>query len=426
MSKTFSITTLGCKLNQYDSSLIAAQLAEMGLEQAPPGEMADLVIVNTCTVTDRSDKKCRNLIRQGARRSKAGRVIVTGCLADAGRDELLAMPEVMAVFGNEEKGSLAGAALSLGREQSGIRVIPQKPLSTTPLPFRHTRGFLKIQDGCDNSCSYCIIPSVRGRARSRPSDEIIEHARALIESGCPELVLTGITIGNYDREGITLAGLVRRIIALEGNFRVRITSIEPHHVTDAMLDLFSDEKVCDHLHLPIQSGSDRILRLMNRPYSLSDYERIIERIHGRYPDLAIGTDLIIGFPGETETDFMESLNAVKRSGYSYVHQFTYSPRAGTPASAMRQQAGHEELHERARRLRETAAETGLAYRRRFEGRTLSCVIEKNRKRPGHTAVSGNYLKLSLGENAMANPRTGAISPVTMTKAGFPLSEGVPA
>ncbi len=425
MSKTFSITTLGCKLNQYDSSLIAARLAEMGLRQAAAGETADFVIVNTCTVTDRSDKKCRNLIRQGARRSKTGRVIVTGCLADAGRDELLSMPEVLAVFGNEEKGSLAGAVLSLGEGSSDISNIPQKALSITPLPYRHTRGFLKIQDGCDNNCSYCIIPSVRGRARSRPLEEIITHARTLIEAGCPELVLTGITIGYYNWEGVTLAGLVQRITALEGKFRVRITSIEPHHVTDHLLDLFSDERVCDHLHLPIQSGSDRILRLMNRPYAVADYERIIERIRDRHPLLALGTDLIIGFPGESETDFMESENAVKRFGYSYVHQFTYSPRAGTPASAMRQQAGHEELHERSQRLRETAAETGLAYRRQFEGRPLSCVIEKNRKKPGHTAVSSNYLKLSLGEDNSIKTLTGTISPVKMTKAGFPFSEGVP-
>ena len=202
-----------------------------------------------------------------------------------------------------------------------------------PLPFRRTRGLLKIQDGCDGKCSYCIVPTVRGLPVSRDFNEVLVHARKLIDSGCPELILTGITIGKYIYRDKSLPHLVKEISEIEGNFRIRITSIEPNHVTDEFISLLSMDKVCSHVHIPLQSGSDNILKSMNRPYSYSDYMSVIEKIKNKDADIAIGTDVIIGFPGETEEDFCLTLEAVKEAGFSYVHQFTFSPRSGTPAVA---------------------------------------------------------------------------------------------
>jgi threonylcarbamoyladenosine tRNA methylthiotransferase MtaB len=415
MDKTFSIKTSGCKLNQYDSSLIAGDFLRNGWEAVPFGESADIVIINTCTVTDRSDKKCRNLIRQGARFSRSGTVIVTGCMVDADLTGISAMPEVRAVFRNREKELIFRNVNSL---ITGITLPVSEtidPLHRSPLPFGHTRGYLKIQDGCDNSCSYCIIPSVRGKGKSRPFPEVIDHGRKLIESGCPEIILTGITTGGYSSGGKALPDVVEALADLEGNFRVRITSIEPVHVTPHLLDLFSHRKVCAHLHLPIQSGSDRILQRMNRPYSLPAYMGIIAGIHEKYPDLAIGTDIIIGFPGEEDTDFQASLDAINNCGYSYVHQFSFSPRTGTPAASMDNPLTPDTIAERSQAMRAIADKNASAYRQRFIGKPLECVIEKNRSNGKFTAVSSNYIKLTLSDSPENEIKRGTIAMATLER-----------
>lgn len=421
MANTFSIKTLGCKLNQYDSALIAAGLIGRGWRARDFGEPADAVIINTCTVTDRSDRKCRNLIRQGARTAAAGGVIVTGCMAQSNPSSLLAMPEVLAVFGNDDKAHLAERIESLiaGVLPSG----DQARAEELPLPYHHTRGYLKIQDGCDNSCSYCVIPSVRGRARSRPLEEILRHARALIDAGCPEIILTGITIGGYRSDGADLAAVMESLVMLGGSCRFRVTSIEPRDVTERLVDVMSDSRVCAHLHLPLQSGSDRILRLMNRPYAMGEYRDKVEMIRKGLPGIAIGTDIIVGFPSETEEDFAESLAAVSGFGYSYVHQFSFSPRAGTPASRMDGVVAPALVGERSLRLRVLAAEQALRYRREFEGRQLECVVEIDRRDGACTAVSSNYLKIRLENSEKTRRHAGGIAPVSLTHAGFPLSEG---
>ncbi len=414
MPKTFSIKTLGCKLNQYESSLIASRLTDRGWRAVPFGETADLVIINTCTVTDRSDKKCRSYIRQGARFAAGGRVIVTGCLAENRPEELAAMGEVLRVFGNTGREDL----IAFAGEAAGIQEV--RPLSAegeSPLPFFHTRGFLKIQDGCDGSCSYCVVPSVRGLPSSRPLPEIREHARRLAEAGCPELVLTGITIGKYLWEGRDLASLVRELLTLDGVFRIRITSLEPRHVTPALREVFSSERVCRHLHLPLQSGSDRILSLMNRPYSAAEYRRVVRDLKEQVPRLALGTDIIIGFPGETAADFGESLRLAEECEFSYVHQFTFSPRTGTPAASMEYGLSRGELEERGRRMRELSAAMGLAYRQGFVGEVLPSVIEKNRGGEGYTAVSDNYIKIHLPDTPGVAVQSGRIVPVLLREAG---------
>ncbi len=412
MSKTFSIKTLGCKLNQYESSSIAHHFLSRGWSPVDFGVTADAVIINTCTVTDRSDKKCRNLIRQGARSATSGKVIVTGCMADARRDELLAMSEVAAAFTNSGKSSIVGYAEEMLEPGATISESSGQGVDA-PLPYLHTRGFLKIQDGCDNSCTYCIVPSVRGRASSRTFDVVVDHARKLIDAGCPELVLTGITIGGYNSGGRTLADIVKAITDLEGRFRVRITSIEPDHVTPGLAEMFSHPRVCPHIHLPLQSGSDRILSLMNRHYDRSKYMESVARLRKIQPDLAVGADLIIGFPGESDDDFADSLSMVREAEFAYVHQFTFSPRAGTPAASMAQTVRPDEIALRAKRLRETSLDYALRYRRRFVGQILESVVEKNRGNDGYTAVSGNYIKISLEDSAEARRYRGKLAPVML-------------
>ena len=411
MPRTFSIKTLGCKLNQYESSLMAHRFLSRGWEPVDFGQAADAVIINTCTVTDRSDKKCRNLIRQGARFARGSGVIVTGCLAEARRDELQAMPEVAAAFDNSGKDDIVTRIETL---LDGDTVRESGADETdAPLPYLHTRGFLKIQDGCDNSCSYCIVPSVRGRARSRDFGGILDHARKLVDSGCPELVLTGITIGNYSHDGRDLAGLVEALAALKGDFRIRITSIEPNHVDARLAALLAHPRVCPHLHLPLQSGSDRILSLMNRPYTRRDYLRAVETLRNANPGIAIGADIIIGFPGEEEDDFRQSLDMVGEAGLAYVHQFTFSPRSGTAAAGMTGRIAARETGERGTRLREAALERALAYRRGHVGAVLASVVEKNRGGSGYTAVSGNYIKIALEDSEITRLSRGKLAGVLL-------------
>jgi len=411
MSRTFSIKTLGCKLNQYESSLIAHRFLARGWEAVPFGEEADAVIVNTCTVTDRSDRKCRNIIRQGARSSRRGGVIVTGCLVEAARSELESMPEVWAAFDNSKKDDI------VYRVEEALEGTPFPGAFgggiDTPLPFLHTRGFLKIQDGCDNNCSYCIVPSVRGRARSRPAREIMDHARKLIDAGCPELVLSGITIGSFADGGMDLAGLAGALADLDGDFRIRITSIEPNHVTGKLMELLGHPRICPHIHLPLQSGSDRILSLMNRPYGSERYLSVVEGLRGVNPGIALGADIIVGFPGESEDDFLRTLDMVDRAAFAYVHQFTFSPRRGTAAASMTATAAFREIADRGERLREKALGAALEYRRSFLGKALPSVVEKNRSRGGYTAVSGNYLKISLEDTAEARMSRGRLAAVVL-------------
>ena len=265
MTKTVSLKTLGCKLNQYETARLADALVRRGWVSRPFGERVDAVIVNTCTVTDRADKKSRNLIRQGSRYSSSGKTVVTGCLVDRDRQGVASMPEVLALFGNGEKPLLTGKLAELVGNGRSIAFAEPTPAP----PFTRTQGYLKIQDGCDGSCAYCVVPAVRGAPRSEKADRVLDRARQLIEGGCPEIILTGITIGRYANEGLDLAGLAESIVRLPGKFRLRFTSIEPAQVTERLIELLQHEKICSHLHLPLQSGSDRILVAMRRPYRLA-------------------------------------------------------------------------------------------------------------------------------------------------------------
>jgi len=390
-----SIKTLGCKLNQYESELIQSEFERNGWEIVPFGNEADVVIINTCTVTDRSDKKCRSYIRQGAKFSKSGKSIVMGCMAESSEDSLYEMDEVFKVYNNKVKDDIAHSIISLYGDEADF--IPSNDNTDIPLKVikkNRERAFLKIQDGCDGECTYCIVPSVRGIPKSRSRIDILQHAKNLIKAGYAELVLTGITIGKYDDKGFNLANLVEDLVELDGEFRVRITSIEPNHVSEDLMKIIQHEKVCNYIHLPLQSGSSKILKLMKRPYDVDEYKNIVDRLRFYNPQIAIGSDVIVGFPGETEKEFNETIETVKYSKTSAVHQFTFSVRTGTEAANMKQLASSQEIGNRGVILRKIAEELAYEYRKSFLGKTVQTVVEK-RKDGTYHAISDNYLRIKL-------------------------------
>ncbi len=435
MSRSFSIKTLGCKLNQYESSIIYSQFINNGWIVKPFGaESVDIVIINTCTVTNRSDKKCRNYIRQGARFSKTGKVIVTGCMVDNNSNNIMEMTEVIGVYKNSEKDLILREVDKYLRysgysEESYLKtdnktVEDESNVISNTIKLDRTRGFIKIQDGCDGECSYCIVPSVRGRPASRDYNSILEHANQLVSNGCPELVFTGITIGKYLSKGRDLADLAHDITRHSGRFRIRFSSIEPVHVTDKIIDLLKSEKVCSHLHIPLQSGSEKVLSLMKRPYTAGQYMKSIDRIKSKYPDIAIGTDIIIGFPGEDEKDFKDTLRIIESAGFFYVHQFTYSSRSGTAAAELKSSCSSGEIKERSKRIKELSRRYGDEYRGKFIDRILPCVIEKNRNRDGFSGVSDNYIKIVLDDSHLNSEKAGKIAEVKLTNYDGNVCRGV--
>ena len=388
MKKTFSIKTLGCKLNQYESAQIAGTFTGHGWEARPFGETVDVVIVNTCTVTDTSDRKCRGYIRQGRGFSRSGEVIVTGCMAGEERGKLGSLDGIAGVFSNSEKASIYNAVS--GDAGTGTGPVHGSGVETgeelsAPLPLFRTRGFIKVQEGCDNFCSYCIVPSVRGLPRSRDLEEVVLHARRLIDEGFHELVLTGITIGKYRHGGADLTGLLERLVSLEGDFRVRVTSIEPLHVTPGLLEMYRHPKVCRHIHIPLQSGSAWVLKNMNRSYTPHEYREVIDRVRALNPDIAVGTDLIVGFPGETAADFQASLDMMEYAGFASVHCFPFSPREGTPAASREGALALPEMEARVEKREGPGGGAGEKIPLPFSGHRFQVchgIQEKNRDNQG--------------------------------------------
>jgi threonylcarbamoyladenosine tRNA methylthiotransferase MtaB len=393
VSVSFSIKTLGCKANQYESSVIASALESAGCAAVPFGEPADIVIINTCTVTDNSDRKCRNYIRQGAEFSSHGGVVVSGCLSR--RDELSvrSMKEVSGVVDPSKRENLAERIFLA----AGITPVqPSGDFSETEaLPLDHTRAFLRIQDGCAGECSYCIVPSVRGLPVSRPLDEIIAHSKRLIDAGVNEIVLTGITIGSYESGGKDIADCAHELCALDGDFRVRITSIEPMHLSDRLLEVYaSEKKICPHIHLPLQSGSDAVLERMNRPYRTAQYREKISLFRSAVPGGAVGTDVIIGFPGETDAEFRESFDFCGEMNFPFIHQFSYSHRTGTAASKLPLCHGSV-VTARAHLMRELSHRLYHEYAQSFEGRIFPSIAER-----GGWALTPHYLKVFTGDETV--------------------------
>src|SRR5580692_10120774 len=376
----FFVQNFGCRATQADGAALEAQLAERGLAVSAARENADLVVLNTCTVTAEADSDARSTIRRVHRENPAARILVTGCYAQRAPDELAAMPGVEWVVGNSHKTQIAelvSAAPYHGNIFVGD-IFAQHDFLSAPVEDAagdRTRPNLKIQDGCNNRCSFCIIPFVRGRSRSAPADRVVEQVRNLAER-YREVVLSGINLGRWGREpGSTmrLADLIRRLLDETGIERLRLSSVEPMDWSDDLLGLVAgSDRIAKHVHAPLQSGSDRVLRRMHRKYRPRHYEDRITKARAWMPDAAIGADVMTGFPGETDGEFEETRAFIERLPFTYLHVFTYSERPGTPAAAI-EQVPMEVRRERNRILRELAAMKNLEFRRRMLGRTLSVV-----------------------------------------------------
>lgn len=409
-----AITTLGCKVNQCESAGIAEAMAARGIMLVPFEAEADCYIVNTCTVTGRTDDQSRRLIRRAIRRNPAAAILATGCYAQRAPEEIARIPGVRIVAGNAEKSRLPELLEELaGGKGPRVRIGQihgEKgffPLGTAAIPG-HTRAFLKIQDGCDAFCSYCIVPRVRGESRSLRPTEIEYGIASLAGRGFHEVVLSGIHLGAYGRDlfpATDLTAVVRRIVEERPIERLRLSSIEPREITDELLSLIGPPGiVCRHLHIPLQSGDDGILASMNRNYNAAFFRDLILNVAATIPGIAIGIDVMVGFPGETEAAFASTTRLIEELPLAYLHVFPFSRRPGTPAAAMTGQVPEADKKQRVERLRTLGADKRRTFADTFIGAPLAVLIEgKMDKRTGcFTGFSDNYIPVVCRGAADAN------------------------
>ncbi len=423
--KRAAITTLGCKLNQYDSERIREQLMRRGYLIVPYDEAADLYVVNSCTVTSKSDRDARRLARQAKRRNPASLVVVTGCYAEVSPDELEAIDEIDVVLSNTEKDTLA-AHVPPGSDD--VAADEEHPADSLIDSFAdHTRAFVKVQEGCDAHCAYCIVPQARGPSRSMRPVEVVRQVEKLVAAGHPEIVLIGVHLGKYGHdlpeEQVDLEDLARWLCEVPSLGRLRFSSIEPCEVTPGIIDLVARHpRVCRHLHIPLQSGSDAILQSMGRPYTTREYADLVNRVREASPLACLGADVMVGFPGETDREFAETLAFVESLPLSYLHVFAYSPRPGTRAATMPDQVAPETKRYRSRVLMSLSVEKRADFTRRNVGEELEVVLEQPLAGDvGYTmGVSDNYLRVRFA----AGPATrGQIIRVRALSAGPHFVEG---
>jgi threonylcarbamoyladenosine tRNA methylthiotransferase MtaB len=413
---------LGCKLNQFDSAGIEAELLRRGLPREDDPSAASVVVINTCTVTGKADTEARKLIRRVRRTNPDCRLVVTGCYAELDADAILDTGGVDRVVGNRGKAELPRILdeMGIGADGSAARVSTRTtvPIATDPegvagdrgcdwptsLPAavdfgQRARAFLKVQDGCDLTCSYCVIPKVRGPGRSVAPEEVETAFRAILGAGYREVVLTGVNTGDYGRDltpRTTLRALLDRLLDLGGAFRIRLNSLEPLTVTDEIIDLLATEpRLAPHLQVPLQSGSDAVLRGMRRNYRRATWLDRIERLRAAVPEIGLGADVIVGFPGETAACFAETLRFIEASPLSYLHVFSWSLRPGTPAAELPDAPAPEVTRERSARLRALGDRLSHDFRKRFEGRRLDAVVLGARRDGRLRALTGNFIDVTI-------------------------------
>ncbi|HUT36011.1 MAG TPA: tRNA (N(6)-L-threonylcarbamoyladenosine(37)-C(2))-methylthiotransferase MtaB [Planctomycetota bacterium] len=432
-----AFVTLGCKVNQYDTQAVREALARLGYEEAPPAAQAELYVVNTCCVTRASHAKGLQAIRRIARQHPDACIVVTGCSAETDAAALREMPGVRCVLGNDAKPLLAQLIAQLpdklppGSSPAPFfhpsihpPIQPSSPTTAPPWPAissfaGHTRAFVKIEDGCNDFCSYCIVPHVRGRVRSRPPDDVVAEVARLVANGYLEVVLTGIHLGAYglDTQGAWgLVPLVERLLATPGLRRLRLSSLELREVSDGLIALAAASPIfCPHFHIPLQSGDDDVLRAMSRRYTVADFLRRLAAIRARIAEPAITTDLIVGFPGETDEQFRRTVEVARRAAFSRIHIFPYSDRPGTPASAMPGKLPWETIRARREEMKAVAADLMAAYHRRFVGRTVEPLVESERDR--RSGLLAGYTERYV-RTLFAGPDElrGTIAPVRVTAA----------
>jgi threonylcarbamoyladenosine tRNA methylthiotransferase MtaB len=400
----FAIATLGCKVNQYDSAMIESRLDEAGLQRCDFDQVADVYVVNTCTVTDRADAESLKLARRARRLNPRARVIVTGCLAQANPQRLAASAEVDQVIGLARLDDLVRAATRHDTPRvmvSNLRKTRATIDAAAVVPEGQTRAFLKLQEGCDQFCSFCIVPFSRGTSRSVPPRQVLEILDSLHDRGFKEVILSGVHLGGYGKDlspPATLIDLLEMVAERCPLPRVRLSSIDPEELSDEIIDLVAAaDKFCPHFHLPLQAGEDQILERMRRRYQTDDYRRRVERILERMPEAAIGTDLIVGFPGETPQHFNRYFGFVESLPLAYFHVFPYSVRSGTTAAKFEGRVPPGEIKRRAERLRTLGELRRQTFAERFLGTKLKVLVEDTRERVCQRlqGYSRNYVKVLI-------------------------------
>ncbi len=394
-----TLHTLGCRLNQAETAIIAKALADSGFEIVEWGTPADLIVINTCTVTDQADSKCRQAVRQAIRRNPRGFVAVVGCYSQVAAEAISSIEGVDLVVGNEHKLRVAEYIDGL-RKRSSPLVIRARTMSrddfiieSVGLYDRHARANLKLQDGCDFACSFCIIPRARGRARSRSFCNLLAEARKLSELGYKEIVLTGVNIGTYRSDGNSFLEVIRGLEEIDGIERIRISSIEPTTIGREIVDYMAEsEKLCHHLHIPLQSGDDAILEAMCRRHTASEFADFVEAAVHRVPDVGIGTDIMVGFPGESDEQFKNTRRLLADLPLEYFHVFAYSDRTGTPASRMPGKVGHHTKKERSRIVIEMGKRKRYAFQELHLGRPVSVLFEM-KQGDFWTGFTSNYMRI---------------------------------
>jgi len=392
---TVAVVSLGCRANQEEIECLLGSLRDRGFETVPFGEAADWIVVNTCSVTGAGESDARQMIRRAVRSAGGGRVVVTGCFAQRDPEGTARMGANL-VIGNAEKWRLPdilGGAFDPTGTEEGCTSILFREDPTVSRFLRHgrsasgfrTRAALKVQDGCDERCTYCIIPSLRGRSVSRPVDEVLEEARVLVASGHPEITLTGIHTASYQVDGMRLAGVLRRLLEVDGLRRIRVNSLEPQWVDDGLIStLASSPRFCRHLHLPLQSGDDRVLKRMGRGYTGNDYRALVDRIRARIPGVAIGADVMAGFPGEDEDAAARTLALLEDVRAAYLHVFPYSPRPGTASLRLGSPASQQRKDERIARLAALDRRLRTRFLEASAGEIHEILVEDKRDREGRS------------------------------------------
>ena len=399
-----AFSTLGCKINQYDSALMKESLNGR-FQIVSFDDVADVYVINTCTVTAKSDYQSRQLVRRAVKKNEKAKIIVAGCYPQSNPDAFMSIDGVDVILGNQEKLEIERYLENTEKEQ-----LPRVYVKKTAETFFHsdikafpnrTRAVLKVQDGCSAFCAFCIVPYVRGKARSARPEWVIKQINNFVDAGYKEVVLSGVSLGTYGKDLThkkSLSWLVKEILEYTEIQRIRISSVEPEDVTDELIDLISSEdRICKHLHLPLQSGDDRILHRMKRQYDSAYFKGLVLKIKEKMPDIGLGTDIIVGLPEEDDTAYENSVKLIQELPFTYLHVFSYSMRRGTEAFNFKEQVPENVKKERSRRLIEIGKNKSMQFKNSFINKTLDALIEseKDKKTGMFKCLTGNYMKLFI-------------------------------
>ncbi len=397
-----AFSTLGCKINQYDSALMKESLKER-FQIVSFDDIADVYVINTCTVTAKSDYQSRQLVRRAVKKNEKAKIVVAGCYPQSNPEAFMSIDGVDIILGNQEKLELEKYLEDTDKEQ-----LPKVYVNKTADAFFHsdikifpnrTRAVLKVQDGCSAFCAFCIVPYVRGKARSAKPEWVIKQIKNFVDAGYKEIVLSGVSLGTYGKDFSpprNLSWLVKEILEQTAIQRLRISSVEPEDVTDELIDLVASEnRICKHLHLPLQSGDDRILSRMKRQYNSEYFKNLVLKITEKIPNIGLGTDVIVGLPGEDETAYENSVRMIEELPFTYIHVFSYSPRRGTETFNFKERISETVKKERSKRLIEIGKRKSMTFKEGYINKTVDALIEseKDKKTGMFKGLTGNYIKV---------------------------------